>query len=100
MVDRMLVVRGLEDCADTDIGDEMIRGISGGQKKRTSVGIELVMKPTLVFLDEPTSGLDAAAAASIVNTLVCTANRLALSITCTIHQPSSADFAQVYLDVP
>ena len=55
MVDRMLVDLGLEDCADTYIGDEMIRGISGGQKKRTSVGIELVMKPTLVFLDEPTS---------------------------------------------
>ena len=56
MVDRMLVDLGLEDCADTYIGDEMIRGISGGQKKRTSVGIELVMKPTLVFLDEPPRG--------------------------------------------
>ena len=47
---------GLTDCADTFCGDEMIRGISGGEKKRTAIGIELVMKPELIFLDEPTSG--------------------------------------------
>ena len=91
MVDRMLVDLGLEDCADTYIGDEMIRGISGGQKKRTSVGIELVMKPTLVFLDEPTSGLDAFAAYAVIKNLGNLAAH-GCNVLCTIHQPSSEVF--------
>ena len=40
------------------IGGPLIKGISGGQRKRTSVGIELITDPALLFLDEPTSGLD------------------------------------------
>jgi len=48
---------GIEDCADVLIGGELIKGISGGQRKRTSVGVEIVTKPSLLFLDEPTSGL-------------------------------------------
>ena len=47
LVEKMLNDLGLMDCADTLIGDEMIRGISGGEKKRTSIGIELVMRPRL-----------------------------------------------------
>ena len=45
LVEKMLDDLGLMDCADTLIGDEMIRGISGGEKKRTSIGIELVRSP-------------------------------------------------------
>ena len=45
LVEKMLDELGLMDCADTLIGDEMIRGISGGEKKRTSIGIELVRSP-------------------------------------------------------
>ena len=52
----MLNELGLTDCADTIVGGALIKGISGGQRKRTSVGVELVTKPALVFLDEPTSG--------------------------------------------
>jgi len=50
----------LETCADTLIGNEILgkKGISGGQRRRTSLGIELVKDPLLIFLDEPTSGLD------------------------------------------
>ena len=54
----MLNELGLTDCADTIVGGALIKGISGGQRKRTSVGVELVTKPALVFLDEPTSGKD------------------------------------------
>jgi ABC-type multidrug transport system ATPase subunit len=56
LTERMLSELGLDDCADTLIGGELIKGLSGGERKRTSVGIELVTKPALVFLDEPTSG--------------------------------------------
>ena len=53
----MLEELGLTNCADTVIGGGLLKGISGGEKKRTSIGVELVVKPSLVFLDEPTSGL-------------------------------------------
>jgi ABC-type multidrug transport system ATPase subunit len=48
---KMLSELGLDDCSDTIIGGELIKGISGGERKRTSVGVELVTKPSLVFLD-------------------------------------------------
>ncbi len=51
LTDKMLSELGLMDCADTMIGGELIKGISGGERKRTSVGVELVTKPSLVFLD-------------------------------------------------
>jgi ABC-type multidrug transport system ATPase subunit len=51
LADRMLAELGLKDCADTHIGGSLINGISGGERKRTSVGVELVTKPSLVFLD-------------------------------------------------
>lgn len=51
------IVLGLTHCADTIVGGALIKGISGGERKRTSVGVELVVKPALVFLDEPTSGM-------------------------------------------
>lgn len=51
LADKMLQELGLNECADTMIGGELIKGISGGERKRTSVGLELVTKPTLVFLD-------------------------------------------------
>ena len=51
LVDKMLKELGLKDCAETMIGGDLIKGISGGERKRTSVGVELVTKPSLVFLD-------------------------------------------------
>jgi len=56
LVEAMLVELNLVGCADVVIGGDMLKGISGGQKKRTSVGVELVTRPRLIFLDEPTSG--------------------------------------------
>ena len=47
---------GLEKCADTKVGTEYSRGISGGERKRTNIGMELVLSPSVLFLDEPTTG--------------------------------------------
>lgn len=69
LVTKMLAELNLTKCADVLIGGEMIKGISGGQRKRTSVGVELVTSPKLVFLDEPTSGLDSDAALSCIKLL-------------------------------
>jgi ABC-type lipoprotein export system ATPase subunit len=54
---RMINALGLSECQNTYIGGPLLKGISGGERKRTSVGVELVVKPTEIFLDEPTSGL-------------------------------------------
>lgn len=69
----------------------MIKGVSGGERKRTSIGVELITDPSLIFLDEPTTGLDSFTAMSVVETM----KELALSgrtIVSTIHQPSSEIF--------
>jgi len=52
LVERMITELGLTSCADTIVGGALIKGISGGERKRTSVGVELVTKPALVFLGE------------------------------------------------
>ena len=82
---------GLERCQDTLIGSDLSPGLSGGEKKRTAVAVELISNPSLIFLDEPTSGLDSYSAFELVKIL----RRLAdngCSIICTIHQPSSEVF--------
>lgn len=56
--EEVLVKLGLTDCRNTKIGDAQSRGISGGERKRASIGIELITNPRILFLDEPTSGLD------------------------------------------
>lgn len=91
IVEGLLEDLGLTSCADVMIGGAMIKGISGGQRKRTSVGIEIITDPSLLFLDEPTSGLDSYSAFSLVKLLkeVAASN---CAVLCTIHQPSSEVF--------
>lgn len=55
---KMLQQLHLENCAETLVGGALLKGISGGERKRTSVGVELVCKPKLIFLDEPVSNDD------------------------------------------
>lgn len=57
---------GLKNCKDTRIGGVLVKGISGGERKRTSIGYELITDPNLLLCDEPTSGLDSSTALRIV----------------------------------
>ena len=68
-VDHIINSLGLVNCQDTVIGDSETRGISGGERKRVAIGVEMVTDPKLLFLDEPTSGLDAFTAAYIIETV-------------------------------
>lgn len=56
LVNQIIQDLGLERCADTQIGTHFIRGVSGGEKRRACIGMELVLSPSILFLDEPTSG--------------------------------------------
>jgi ABC-type multidrug transport system ATPase subunit len=91
LTERVLTELGLTSCADTIVGGALLKGISGGERKRTSVGVELVVKPTLIYLDEPTSGLDSYSAVQLCQVLKKVANAGA-SVLFTIHQPSSEIF--------
>lgn len=58
IVESTIVEMGLQDCADTPIGNWHLRGLSGGERRRVSIGLEILTRPRMLFLDEPTSGLD------------------------------------------
>lgn len=90
LVDEIITELGLESCQDVLVGNEMegIKGISGGEKRRLSVGIELVTRPMTIILDEPTSGLDSEIALSIMTSLKSLANK-GRTVICSIHQPNS-----------
>ncbi|KAJ9469407.1 ABC transporter G family member 7 [Diplonema papillatum] len=91
LVESVLNALGLQSCADTMVGSLMIKGISGGEKKRTSIGVELISSPSVIFLDEPTSGLDSHSAFEVVRHLRALADS-GSTIVCSIHQPSSEVF--------
>ncbi|CAM8982205.1 unnamed protein product [Rhodiola kirilowii] len=91
LVESTIMEMGLQDCADTVIGNWHLRGISGGEKRRVSISIEILMRPRLLFLDEPTSGLDSASAFFVTQTLR-GLSRDGRTIIASIHQPSSEVF--------
>ena len=86
-VENIIQSLGLATCQDTIIGDSEKRGISGGERKRVSIGVEMVTDPRLLFLDEPTSGLDAFTAAYIIETVKNVAKKDKTAVLLTIHQP-------------
>eukprot|EP00347_Sterkiella_histriomuscorum_P018132 403346668 len=90
-VEQIIQRLGIGQCADTRIGGVMLKGISGGERKRTSIGYELITDPSLVLLDEPTSGLDSSTAVKIAKILKNEAFT-GKTVIATIHQPSSEIF--------
>ncbi|XP_068645009.1 ABC transporter G family member 9-like [Aristolochia californica] len=82
---------GLTKCKDSIVGGGLVRGVSGGERKRVSIGQEILINPGLIFLDEPTSGLDSTTAQKIVSTLWQMASG-GRAVVMTIHQPSSRLF--------
>eukprot|EP01101_Sappina_pedata_P004816 TRINITY_DN2092_c0_g1_i2.p1 TRINITY_DN2092_c0_g1~~TRINITY_DN2092_c0_g1_i2.p1 ORF type:complete len:648 (-),score=245.09 TRINITY_DN2092_c0_g1_i2:107-2050(-) len=90
-VDLLIEELGLEKVANSRIGSQFRRGISGGEKKRVSIGCELITDPGLIFLDEPTTGLDSFNSLSVMETLRKLATK-GHTIVCTIHQPRASIF--------
>lgn len=88
LVEQVILELGLKEAADTRIGNHAHKGCSGGEKRRTSIGVQLLSNPSLLYLDEPTTGLDSTSAYQVVKTLQNLA-RKGRTIIVTIHQPRS-----------
>ena len=95
LVDEMLADLKLTHVADNIIGGHLYRGISGGERKRVAIGIELISEPSILFLDEPTSGLDSYTSEIVVGLLLDEAKKGRTIIT-TIHQPSASIFSKFH----
>ncbi|CAI8588143.1 unnamed protein product [Vicia faba] len=87
-VEKLIEQLGLSSSRNTYIGDEGTRGVSGGERRRVSIGVDIIHGPSLLFLDEPTSGLDSTSALSVIEKVHDIA-RNGSTVILTIHQPSS-----------
>ncbi|XP_076899577.1 ABC transporter G family member 1-like [Bidens hawaiensis] len=83
---------GLQDSMDTRIGGWGCKGLSGGQKRRVSICMEILTHPKLLFLDEPTSGLDSAASFYVMSRIAKLDQHEGRTIITSIHQPCSEVF--------
>ena len=90
-VDEVLTELGLNKCSNTRIGNARLRGVSGGERKRVSIALEILRGPAVLFLDECTSGLDSFQALRVVTTIKELAKRGRTVVT-SIHQPRSSIF--------
>ncbi|CAK0748752.1 hypothetical protein CVIRNUC_001857 [Coccomyxa viridis] len=86
-VGEVLELMELAPLASALVGVPGVSGLSVEQRKRLTIGVELVANPSIIFMDEPTSGLDARAAAIVMRTVRNTVNT-GRTVVCTIHQPS------------
>ena len=93
-VDTLIACLGLSHVADSLVGDPRKPVISGGQRKRVSIGLELAAAPMALFLDEPTSGLDATSAASVMG-LLKSISCLGVTTIAIIHQPRQEVFESI-----
>ncbi|XP_059287315.1 ABC transporter G family member STR2-like [Lycium ferocissimum] len=87
-VEKLIEQLGLSSARNTYIGDEGTRGVSGGERRRVSIGVDIMHGPSLLFLDEPTSGLDSTSAHSVIDKVHAIA-RAGSTVILIIHQPSS-----------
>ncbi|KAJ5341263.1 hypothetical protein N7541_010387 [Penicillium brevicompactum] len=88
IVEQVILELGLKECANTRIGSHAHKGCSGGEKRRTSIGVQLLANPSVLFCDEPTTGLDATSAFQIIRTLKSLAMN-GRTIVVSIHAPRS-----------
>ncbi|KAJ6409295.1 hypothetical protein OIU84_008901 [Salix udensis] len=79
---------GLFHVANSFVGDEENRGISGGERKRVSIGVDMIHDPPILLLDEPTSGLDSTSALQVIELLSSMAKAKQRTVVLSIHQPS------------
>lgn len=86
-VESVIQMLDLEKCRDTVIGNAFSKGVSGGEGKRVSVGIELVSDPEILFLDEPTTGLDAKTALDTMQCIKNISQQKKMGVVAVIHQP-------------
>jgi ABC-type multidrug transport system ATPase subunit/ABC-type multidrug transport system permease subunit len=84
----VLLQMGLKDCANSIVGSNLVKGISGGERRRCTIAIQILTDPRILLLDEPTSGLDGFTAASIMEVLKGLADE-GRTIVMTIHQSRS-----------
>ncbi|GME74910.1 unnamed protein product [Ambrosiozyma monospora] len=92
LVDEIILELGLKDCRDTLVGDKHNKGLSGGEKRRLSVALQLISNPSVLFLDEPTTGLDSYNAYLLCLSLQKLAKNLGKTIIMSIHQPRADIF--------
>jgi len=90
-VDVVLDVLGISHVAETVVGGELLRGVSGGERKRVSIGVELVSCPAVLFMDEPTTGLDSSASYDIMKSLRFVADA-GIPVVVSLLQPSQELF--------
>lgn len=99
-VEQVIGQLGLEGVADTRIGSGERRGVSGGEMRRVSIGLELVGRPDVLVLDEPTSGLDSVSAARVTSVLwdVAHDQECPTAVIASIHQPRFVSFLKINSD--
>ncbi|XP_044537448.1 broad substrate specificity ATP-binding cassette transporter ABCG2 [Gracilinanus agilis] len=90
-IDKVIKELGLEKVADSKVGTPFSRGVSGGERKRTSIGMELISDPSVLFLDEPTTGLDSSTANAVL-LLLKRMSKQGKTIIFSIHQPRYSIF--------
>ena len=95
-VEEVMADLGLSHVHNVTVGTPLRKGISGGERKRVCVGMQLLNRPQLLFLDEPTSGLDSVTALDLIRTFHFLAHgktqATAVTIVCSIHQPQAKIF--------
>ena len=91
IVEDVIHLLELENIRNSVVGSVEKGGISGGQRKRVNIGMELVADPSILFLDEPTSGLDSASASVVLSALK-ELTHLGITIIAVIHQPKYSIF--------